>query len=88
LWARRVKATLASRAMKVEIWLDRLGLSDRPYRKTQRLVFHLYAVLLGYGLLKLMAYDPAWRFLLAQLGGEVVCGFPELALEQFPHVPS
>jgi hypothetical protein len=56
--------------------LDRLGLSERPYRKTQGLVFHLYAVLLGYGLLKLMEHNPAWRLLLAQLGGMWLVAFP------------
>jgi hypothetical protein len=56
--------------------LDRLGLSERPYRKTQGLVFHLYAVLLGYGLFKLMEHNPAWRLLLAQLGGMWLVAFP------------
>jgi len=70
--------------------LDRLGLSERslvhrqslsrqgivPYRKTQGLVFHLYAVLLGYGLLKLMEHNPAWRLLLAQLGEMWLVAFP------------
>lgn len=70
--------------------LDRLGLSERslvhrqslsrqgivPYRKTQGLVFHLYAVLLGYGLLKLMQHNPAWRLPLAQLGGMWLVDFP------------
>ena len=56
--------------------LDRPGLSERPYRKTQGLVFHLYAVLLGYGLLKLMEHNPAWRLLLAQLGGMWLVAFP------------
>ena len=68
--------------------LDRLGLSERPlvhrqclsrqgivpYRKTQGLVFHLYAVLLGYGLFKLMEHNPAWRLLLA--GGMWLVAFP------------
>ncbi|HEU4743361.1 MAG TPA: transposase [Meiothermus sp.] len=45
--------------------LDRLGLSERPYRKTQGLIFHIYAVLLGYGLLKRMEHDPAWRLLIS-----------------------
>ena len=56
--------------------LDRLGLSERPYRKTQGLVLHLYAVLLGYGLFKLMEHNPAWRLLLAQLGGMWLVAFP------------
>jgi hypothetical protein len=56
--------------------LDRLGLSERPYRKTQGLVFHLYAVLLGYVLFKLMEHNPAWRLLLAQLGGMWLVAFP------------
>jgi|YNPMSStandDraft_1061717.scaffolds.fasta_scaffold32528_3 hypothetical protein len=43
--------------------LDRLGLSERPYRKTQGLIF--YAVLLGYGLFKRMERDPAWRLLIS-----------------------
>ena len=51
-------------------------LSERPYRKTQGLVFHLYAVLLGYGLFKLMEHNPAWRLLLAQLGGMWLVAFP------------
>ena len=34
-------------------------LSERPYRKPQGLVFRLYAVLLGYGLFKLMEHNPA-----------------------------
>jgi hypothetical protein len=70
--------------------LDRLGLSEPslvhrqslsrqgivPYRKTQGLVFHLYAVLLGYGLFKLMEHSPAWRLLLAQFGGMWLVAFP------------
>ena len=56
--------------------LDRLGLSERPYRKTQGLIFHLYAVLLGYGLLKLMEHNPAWRLLLALFGGMRLVAFP------------
>jgi len=70
--------------------LDRLGLSERslvhrqslsrqgivPYRKPQGLVSHLYAVLLGYGLFKLMEHNPAWRLLLAQLGGMWLVAFP------------
>jgi len=56
--------------------LDRPGLSERPYRKPQGLVFHLYAVLLGYGLFKLMEHNPAWRLLLAQLGGMWLVAFP------------
>ena len=56
--------------------LDRPGLSERPYCKTQGLVFHLYAVLLGYGLFKLMEHNPAWRLLLAQLGGMWLVAFP------------
>jgi len=69
--------------------LDRLGLSERslvhrqslsrqgivPYRKTQGLVFHLYAVLLGYGLFKRMEHNPAWRLLLAQFGGMWLVAF-------------
>lgn len=43
--------------------LDRLGLSERPYRKTQGLIF--YAVLLGYGLFERMEHDPAWRLLIS-----------------------
>ena len=70
--------------------LDRLGLSERsmvhrqslsrqgivPYRKTQGPVLHLYAVLLGYGLFKLMERNPAWCLLLAQLGGMWLVAFP------------
>jgi len=56
--------------------LDRLGLSERPYRKPQGLVSHLYAVLLGYGLFKLMEHNPAWRLLLAQFGGMWLVAFP------------
>jgi len=63
--------------------LDRLGLSERPYRKTQGLVFHLYAVLLGYGLLKLMEHNPAWRLLLAQLGGMWLVAFPNWGVLYF-----
>jgi hypothetical protein len=33
-------------------------------------------VLLGYGLLKLMEHNPAWRLLLAQLGGMWLVAFP------------
>jgi len=79
--------------------LDRLGLSERPlvhrqslsrqgivpYRKTQGLVFHLYAVLLGYGLFKLMEHSPAWRLLLAQLGGMWLVAFPNWGLQIFVH---
>ena len=43
--------------------LDRLGLSERPYRKTQGLIFHIYTVLMAYGLHKLMERHPAWRLL-------------------------
>lgn len=49
--------------------LDRPGLCERPYRKTRGLIFYIYAVLLGDGLLKLMAHHPAWCLLLVQLGG-------------------
>jgi len=56
--------------------LDRLGLSERPYRKTQGLIFHLYAVLLGYGLLKLMEHNPAWRLLVALFGGMRLVALP------------
>ncbi|MCX7600376.1 MAG: hypothetical protein N2Z75_00365 [Meiothermus sp.] len=56
--------------------LDRWGLSERPYRKTQGLVFHLYAVLLGYGLLKLMEHDPAWCLLVGQFGEMGWVAFP------------
>ncbi|GIW33870.1 hypothetical protein [Meiothermus sp.] len=45
--------------------LDRLGLSERPYRKTRGLIFHIYAVLLGYGLRMLMKHEPAWRLLIS-----------------------
>jgi hypothetical protein len=79
--------------------LDRLGLSERslvhrqslsrqgivPYRKPQGLVSHLYAVLLGYGLFKLMEHNPAWRLLLAQFGGMWLVAFPNWGLEQSPH---
>ena len=68
--------------------LDRLGLSERPYRKTQGLVFHLYAVLLGYGFFKLMEHNPAWRLLLAQLGGMWLVAFPnwgKLVGRKHPH---
>lgn len=79
--------------------LDRLGLSERslvhrqslsrqgivPYRKTQGLVFHLYAVLLGYGLFKLMEHNPAWRLLLAQLGGMWLVAFPNWGCLQYLH---
>jgi len=58
-------------------------LSERPYRKTQGLVFHLYAVLLGYGLFKLMEHNPAWRLLLAQLGGMWLVAFPNWGKEEF-----
>jgi hypothetical protein len=76
--------------------LDRLGLSERslvhrqslsqgivPYRKTQGLVFHLYAVLLGYGLFKLMEHNPAWRLLLAQFGGMWLVAFPNWGVYTF-----
>jgi len=33
-------------------------------------------VLLGYGLFKLMEHNPAWRLLLAQLGGMWLVAFP------------
>jgi len=65
--------------------LDRLGLSERPYRKTQGLVFHLYAVLLGYGLFKLMEHNPAWRLLLAQLGGMWLVAFPNWGYVDYSH---
>ncbi|GIW32795.1 MAG: hypothetical protein KatS3mg072_0128 [Meiothermus sp.] len=45
--------------------LDRLGLSERPYRKTRGLIFHIYAVLLGYGLRMRMEHDPAWKLLIS-----------------------
>ena len=78
--------------------LDRLGLSERslvhrqslsrqgivPYRKPQGLVFHLYAVPLGYGLFKLMEHNPAWRLLLAQLGGMWLVAFPNWGCSILP----
>lgn len=65
--------------------LDRWGLSERPYRKTRGLVFHLYAVLLGYGLLKLMERDPAWRLLVGQCGTMGWMAFPNWGVSAFPH---
>lgn len=55
------------RRMIVNIFssLDRLGLSERPYRKTRGLIFHVYAVLLGYGLRMRMEHDPAWKLLIS-----------------------
>lgn len=38
--------------------LDRLGLSEHPYRKTQGLIFHIYTVLIAYGLHKRMSATP------------------------------
>jgi len=37
-------------------------------------------VLLGYGLFKLMEHNPAWRLLLAQLGGMWLVAFPNWGL--------
>jgi hypothetical protein len=54
--------------------LDRRGLSERAYRKTRGLVFHVYAVLLAYGLLKLLEHDPAWRHMVAQMGAGLGAG--------------
>lgn len=64
--------------------LDRWGLSERPYRKTRGLVFHLYSVLLGYGLLRLREHNPAWRLLVAQFGIKMGGGFSELGLILIP----
>ena len=73
--------------------LDRLGLCKRPYRKTQGLIVHIYAVLLGYGLLKLMEHNPAWR-LLALMGagrrwwGAAFPNWGNLAWRKRPSTPS
>jgi len=46
-------------------------------------------VLLGYGLFKLMEHNPAWRLLLAQLGGMWLVAFPNWGKgsDQGPVVP-